>query len=189
MRSLLLQASLLLLVVVPGCRAPAIPAQATAREYAVWHDVLRTESAATPLQQLRVTPETLPLDEAQLQYQRCLPQHMRTIFDNAPAVTLSRNVPEDWLRLPDGSLADLADHFAAPAGGITLQLRLSRVAFSRFHRDGYVWVEHRVCTVGSDSTHCSDREGKLLRITPKGDDWAVEQTNCGAMALGESASN
>lgn len=183
MRPLLLPASLLLLVTLLGCRAPAIPAEPTAREYAVWHDVLRFEAEPARPQRLLVAPETLPLDEAQLQFQRCLPPHMRNIFDGAPAAALSRNVPEDWLRLPNGSVATLTDSAPATLAGTTVQLRLSRVAFSRFHRDGYVWIEHQSCTVTGGSTHCDEREGKLLRVTPEAGRWTPEETNCGAIAL------
>lgn len=185
MRSLLLPASLLLVSAI-GCRAPAIPAEPTAREYAVWHDLLRSEAERTHAPEILVSPETRSLDEAQLQFQRCLPPHMWNIFDDAPAATLSRNVPEDWLRLPNGSLATLAEGAPAAAAGATVQLRLSRVAFSRFHREGYVWVERRSCAATGTGTHCDGREGGLIRVTAKGDHWSVEETECRTLAFGEN---
>ena len=170
-----------------GCRVPAIPVQPTAKEYAVWHDVLAFEANSIHPQNVVVSPKTLPLDEAQLQFQRCLPAHMRSIFDDAPTATLSVNVPENWLQMPDGRSAVLSSDAPSAAAGTTLFLRLSRVASSRFRRDGYLWVEHRTCSTNGGSTHCSEREGKLLRVVRESDHWAVEETDCGTIAFGEGS--
>ncbi len=176
---------MLLLPWLTGCRVPAIPAEPSAKEYAVWHDVLAFVTESTHPQAVVISPETLPLDEGQLQFQRCLPPHMRAIFDGAPTATLSVNIPEDWLRMPDGRSAVLARDRSIPTTGATMFLRLSRVASSRFQRDGYLWVEHRTCTSNVASTRCDEREGKLLHVVRDGDRWAAEETDCGAIALGE----
>lgn len=170
-----------------GCRVPAISAEPSAREYAVWHDVLAFETESTHPQTVVVSPETLQLDEGQLQFQRCLPPHMRAVFDTAPTATLSVNVPEDWLRMPGGQSAVLGRTGSISTDGTTMFLRLSRVASSRFRQDGYLWVEHRICTTQAGNTHCDEREGKLLRVVRDGDRWAAEETDCGAIALGEGS--
>lgn len=178
--------ALLLLPFLAGCRAPSIPAEPSAREYTVWHQVLAFEMESTHAQAVVVAPETLPLDDRELQFQRCLPRHMRDVFDDAQAATLSLNVPEDWLRLPDAQSATMGRAMPTPAVGTAIFLRLSRVGFSRFGRDGYVWAEHRSCTTTGASTRCDEREGKLLHVVRDGDGWTVEETDCGALALGES---
>lgn len=165
----------LVLPFLSGCRAPTIPAEPSALEYAVWHDVLAFGADATHPQTVVIWPETLPLDERQLQFQRCLPRHMRDVFDEAPAAMLSVNVPENWLSLPDGRAATLGRDGSSDGAVATVFLRLSRVAFSRFHRDGYVWVERRSCTATGASPHCDEREGKLLRVVRDGDRWTPER--------------
>lgn len=176
---------LLVLPLLIGCRAPTIPTEPSALEYAVWHDVLAFGAESARPQKIVIWPETLPLDDRQLQFQRCLPRHMRDVFDEAAAATLSVNVPETWLGLPDGRTATLGREGSADGAGATVFLRLSRVAFSRFHRDGYVWVERRSCTATGAGPHCDEREGKLLHVVHDGDRWGVEETDCGAIALGE----
>ena len=178
-------ASLLLLAAL-GCRAPAIPENPTAREYSVWHEVLLAAADSTTAQTVLVAPETVSLDEGRLQFRRCLPAHMRMLFDNAPIATLSRNVPEDWLRLRNGTLANLSDTPPAAPAGRAVELHLSRVAFSRFHRDGYVWVERQSCTATGSPRRCTDREGTLLRVAPAGDRWKLDETECRTIAPGES---
>ena len=175
----------LVLPLLPGCRAPSIPAEPSALEYAAWHDVLAFEADAAPLQAVVIWPETLPLDERQLQFQRCLPRHMRDIFDDASEATLSVNVPEDWLRLPSGQTATLGRGGVLGGGGTVEFVRLSRVAFSRFHRDGYVWAERRSCMATGGHPQCGERQGQLLHVIHKGDRWTAEQTDCGATALGD----
>ncbi len=149
----------------------------------MWHDVLRFETESTHPQTVVVWSGTLALGEAQLRFQQCLPPHMRHIFDDAPSATLSSNVPEDWLRMADNRLAVLATDTSVNEAGTTMFLRLSRVAFSRFGRDGYVWVEHRTCRSADATTRCDEREGKLLHVTRDGDRWSAEETDCGALAL------
>lgn len=184
MRPFLVPASLLLMA-VPGCRAPAIPTAPALREYAVWHDVLRREAETTNPHRMVVAPQTLRPDEQQLQFQRCLPRHMRNLFDGAPSALLSRNVPEDWLTLSDRTVATLSDSLPPASIGNTVQVRLSRVAFSRFHRDGYVWVEHKSCDATEGGrTRCLGSEGRLLRATPDGDRWKLEETECRASVFG-----
>ena len=186
MRTLLVPASFLLLVAT-GCRAPAIPADPTVLEYAVWRDVLAFEAEPAHPQAVVISPETIQLDERELQFQRCLPQHMRDVFDDAPAATLSMNVPEDWLRLSSGQQATLSRDESSTGTGVTLFLRLSRVAFSRFRRDGYVWAERRSCTTSGGAMSCDEREGKLLHVVQDGGRWTAEETNCGATAIGEGS--
>ena len=173
----------MLLLSLAGCRAPSIPAEPSAREYAVWHDVLAFEASITRPQTLIISPDTLPLDEAQLQFQRCLPRHMRDIFDEASTASVSANVSEDWLHLPDGQLALLGGRSAARPSGKTTFLRFSRVAFSFFRRDGFVWVERQSCTAAAGGPLCEEREGKLLHIVRDSDRWSIEETDCDAAAL------
>ena len=186
MRSTALRAAMLLLPWLAGCRAPAIPGEPSAPEYAAWHDVLLFQGQSThPEAAVVIWPETLPLDERQLQFQRCLPRHMRNVFDSAPAATLSADVPEDWLRLATGQNAALGRGATAESIGETELLRFSRVAFSRFHRDGYVWLQDQRCVTTRQGTHCGERTGRLLRLRREDDRWAVEETDCSAISFGD----
>lgn len=185
MRSFLRPSCLLLLLALCGCRAPAIPDDPTATEYAVWHDVLRYEAGSHASDALIVSPSTLPLDEGQLQFQRCLPAQMRDIFDAAPSATLSVNVPEDWLRLPAGSVATLSDGRPQTPTASSMHLRLSRVAFSRFHREAYVWVEEQRCSADGGAQRCEGHQGEMLRLVPAGEGWTAERTDCQAVAFNE----
>ncbi len=166
-----------------GCRPPAIPTEPTSAEYAVWGSVLAFETEAVAAHTVMVGAETLPLNEARLQFSRCLPRHMRAVFDAAPKTNLSKNVTEDWLRTSDGRPVLLRSHDAPIPDGAADLFEISRVAFSRFRREAFVWVDHLPCTRTETEVRCGDREGALLRAVWEGDRWRIEATDCQTLAF------
>ena len=132
-----------------------------------------------------VASASLPLEENRLQFERCLPMHMRTLFRHAPSATLSRNVAENWLRSADGQEVTLEDSTSPLPNGASTLFHLSRVAFSRFRREGFVWVEQVSCTSTGGTLRCGDREGNLLRAVQDGDRWQIEPTDCHTLAFSD----
>ncbi len=124
----------LTLALAVGCRAPAIPAQPSPHEYAIYSAWMEQATADIPPQRtLAVDSETLTLNQAELQFKQCLPPRMTAVFDSAPVSTLLASTSgNDWLTLGNGRSASLHPHadplsFDRP----TEFFRLSRVAFTR----------------------------------------------------------
>lgn len=177
MRRLLVFAALPLAL---GCRAPTIPTHPSTHEYAVYNAWIEQASSAFPPQlSFAVDSETLVPNQDELQFQQCLPSRMNTVFDGAPAATLAVTSSNDWLSLGDGRAAHLHPHNSSLGFDRPTELfRLSRVAFTRFGSDAYLWVDHRTCRPGDLEPTCEGLSGALIHGHKSGGSWTFEETTC-----------
>ena len=174
-----------------GCRPPAIPTEPSLDEYGVWGTALAYATRGFAGRDVLVEKESFRLDERQLGFERCLPRNMRDVFVEASPATLSSNVAEPWLAMENGRTALLGRRELWLPGSITDTYQLSRVGFSRFHRDGYVWIEHRTCAKAAGVEHCGESDGQLLRAIHHEDRWEMEETECRTLSFArdEGAAN
>jgi len=164
-----------------GCRAPAIPAQPSSHEYAIYSAWMEQATADIPPQRtLAVDSETLTLNQAELQFKQCLPPRMTAVFDSAPVSTLLASTSgNDWLTLGNGRSASLHLHgdplsFDRP----TELFRVSRVAFTRSGYNAYLWVEHRSCNIDPAGHTCHGASGALVHGIKSNGSWTFENTTC-----------
>lgn len=182
MRRLLVLATVTLCT---GCRAPAIPAQPTSSEYAVYNAWIDQDHSSLPHEfDIAVGATTLVLNQSELQFQQCLPRRMAHIFDAAPSATLTSSSNPDWLLLADGRRAVLQPNgsrlsFDRP----TKLVRVSRVAFTRFRTDAYLWVEHRICQPSAAGSTCTAPSGALIHGQKSDGTWTFEETTCQILAF------
>ena len=181
--------SLLVILTLPlalGCRAPAIPSQLSEREYVIYSAWLDQAGAEMPhplsfaVDSVALTPQ-----QNELQFRQCLPPRMETIFDTTSESTLSLSPGSDWLSLSDGRSAQIHPHdaplaFPAP----TEFVRFSRVAFTRFGYEAYLWVEHRTCAANGQ-TGCQNASGALVHGKKSNGAWSFEDTTCQAIGIGQ----
>lgn len=168
------------LLLALGCRAPKIPTQPSAREYAVYSAWIEHASVTFPPQlSFAVDASTLTLDQDRLQFKQCLPRRMDSIFDEAPDATLTSTSNHDWITLSNGRPAQLLPPSnSLPFTHSAELFRLSRVAFTRLGSDAYLWVERRTCRPGDTELTCEGASGKLLHGMESGDTWTFEDTTC-----------
>jgi len=168
-----------------GCRPPNIPAQPKPQEYAVYTAWLEQESSSSPHQlSFAVDSATLPLQQNELQFRQCLPRRMEAIFDSAPAADLTASSSNDWITLSDGRPTRLHPHGTGMSFDHPTQLfRVSRVAFTRFGYDAYLWVERWTCGTGDDLA-CKAGSGALVHGRKSNGSWSFEDTNCQIIVLG-----
>ncbi len=161
-----------------GCRPPAIPAQPSPGEYAIYNAWLeQTSSTLPPSLTLAVDDATLAPRQNELQFQQCLPPRMEDIFDKVPPTTLTSTSGNEWLKLGDGRSTHLRPansplHFDHPTDWV----RLSRVAFTLSGYDAYLWVEHSTC--GTHDKGCSEGSGTLIHGKKSSGSWTFEDTTC-----------
>ena len=167
------------LLLLAGCRPSPIPPDLQTREYEVYHALLEDRFAGQSLErEVVVSPETVQLNEFRLQYKRCMPQRMQEMFEGLGPGRLSRAVGTDWLNIPGASL-----QLAMPETPIishkTEYVRLSRVAFTRFGTDAYVWLERQTCgPPGGLRASCDAGSGTLVHGVSSGGQWSFDDTLC-----------
>lgn len=146
----------------------------------MYHALLEERFAGQTLQQaVAVSPETVQLNEFRLQYKRCLPQRMQEMFEGSAPARLSRAVGTDWLNLPGANLQLAATPGTPIISYRTEYVRLSRVAFTRFGTDAYVWLERQTCDPpGGLKASCHAGSGTLVHGVNSGGQWAFEDTLC-----------
>ena len=163
-----------------GCRAPAIPSRPSSHEYAVYSAwIEQARLAFAPQLSFAVDSETLTPNQNELQFQQCLPRRMSDIFEGAPSASLTSTSSNAWLNLGDGPPAHLHPHSSSlPFDRPTELFRLSRVAFTRFGFEAYLWVDHRTCRTGDTEPACDDTSGALIHGHKSGGSWTFEDTTC-----------
>lgn len=163
-----------------GCRAPAIPNRPSTHEYAVYSAWIEQASSTSPPQlSFAVDSETLTPNQNELQFQQCLPRRMSDVFEDAPSASLTSTSSNDWLSLDNGRPAHLHPHNSSiPFDRPTELFRLSRVAFTRFGFDAYLWVDHRTCRAGDTEPACDGLAGALIHGRKANGAWTFEDTTC-----------
>ena len=151
----------------------------------MYHALLENRFAGQSLERdVVVSPETAELNEFQLQYERCLPQRMQEMFEGISPSHLSRAVGTDWLNVPGASLRLAALQGTPIISHKTEYVRLSRVAFTRFGADAYVWLERQTCNPpGGVKASCDAGSGALVHGVSSGGQWAFEDTLCTTVFL------
>ena len=158
-----------------GCRPPGIPDQPTASEYAVYNAYLEQASPTLPRElSFAVDAATLKPVQSELQFQQCLPRRMENVFSNVPSTLLASTSGNHCLDLGDGPNAPKPEQDLPLTNTKPTQFfRFSRVAFTRFESDAYLYVETRRC---GEKGFCEAASGVLTHGRKSGSTWTFEDT-------------